>query len=212
LSSEDLPAKASTGLPTRGFDPRRIVLIGASTGGVDALTKVVRHFSDQCPPTLIVQHTGSSFTKSLIRLINGATDALVEEAAHGTALCPGHIYLPPDDQTHLCLSASGTICLDLMKGDLVSGHRPSIDALFNSARPYARHVSAALLTGMGRDGASGLTELRKSGAHTIGQDEKTSVVYGMPRIAHELGGVIEQLPIDKIGPALLRSSSRNVRT
>lgn len=209
------PAKKSAeprALPEKTtFDPKRIILIGASTGGIDALLKITRHFGKNCPPTLIVQHTGGSFAQSLIRLLDGATAADVIEARENAPLEPGHIYLAPGDQNHLCLSINQNPRLALRPGDLRTGHRPSVDVLFSSAIPYAQHVSAALLTGMGRDGASGLVQLRQSGAYTIGQDAATSVVYGMPRIAFELGGVCEQLPIEQIGPALLRASMAKAR-
>lgn len=200
------PARPMATHVDKSFDPRRIILIGASTGGIDALLKITRHFSEHCPPTLIVQHTGGGFAQSLIRLLDGATQATVKEAQDNAVLQPGHIYLAPDDRHHLCLSPRRDAHIALRSTDLVSGHRPSIDALFSSAKASADNVAAALLTGMGRDGARGLTELRQAGAYTIGQDEATSVVYGMPRIAKEFGGVCDQLPVDQIGPALLRAS------
>ena len=193
------------------FDPKRIILIGASTGGIDALLKTVRHFSEHCPPTLIVQHTGGSFAKSLIRLLDGATPASVKAAVDGQHVKPGNIYMAPGDGSHLCLEAGSQLRVALREHDLVTGHRPSIDALFLSARCYAPHITAAILTGMGRDGANGLLELHRAGAHTIGQDKATSVVYGMPKVAMELGGVAEQLPIERIGPALLRASLLKAR-
>lgn len=193
------------------YDPRKIILIGSSTGGIDALLKTVTHFSGTCPPTLIVQHTGESFANSLIRLLNGATAAHVSGATDGAPLLPGHIYLPPNNRTHMGIVGRGGLRVVLQAGEPMSGHRPSVDALFHSARPYAPHVTAALLTGMGRDGADGLLALRRGGAHTIGQDAATSVVYGMPRIAMEAGAVVEQLPLPRIGPALLQASTVKVR-
>ncbi len=190
---------------TKDLDPRKLILIGASTGGIDALCRVLQHFSDKSPPTLIVQHTGGGFSGSLIRLLNGATTAHVCEARKGSELQKGHIYLAPNGRSHLSVTAQQPPTIDLRSDDLVSGHRPSIDALFQSASRLAPHIVATLLTGMGRDGAKGLTDLSRNGAHTIGQDEATSVVYGMPRVAMELGGVREQLPIDAIGPAILRA-------
>jgi two-component system chemotaxis response regulator CheB len=194
------------------FDPRHVILIGASTGGIDALLKVIKTFDITCPPILIVQHTGGQFAKSLIRLLDGACRAKVLTAIDGMALAAGSIYLAPDDQSHMVLSANAKPRIRLDQSATLSGHRPSIDALFTSATNIAPHVSAALLTGMGKDGAAGLTELRSNGAYTIGQDEQTSVVYGMPRVAMEMGGVCEQLPLNSIGPALLRSCKAKVRT
>lgn len=187
------------------FDPRRLILLGASTGGIDALLTVTRNFDDQSPPVLIVQHTGGTFSKSLIRLLDSACAASVLAARDEMAVKPGHIYLAPDDQSHLALAQTRRPEINLKGTAAVSGHRPSVDALFQSALHCAPYVSAALLTGMGKDGAVGLTRLRQAGAFTIGQDRQTSVVYGMPRIAMEMGGVCRQLPIDQIGPALLAS-------
>ncbi|MEJ8561284.1 CheB methylesterase domain-containing protein [Yoonia sp. GPGPB17] len=187
------------------YDHNRLILLGASTGGIDALLMVTQCFDHRCPPVLIVQHTGGSFAASLIRLLNAASPANVIAAADNMALSPGHMYLAPDDQAHLVVAAGRQRHLALRKNAPISGHRPSVDALFNSAIPQAPKVSAALLTGMGKDGAAGLTKLRHAGAHTIGQDRQTSVVYGMPRVAMEMGGVGAQLPIQEIGPALLKS-------
>lgn len=195
----------------RQFDPKSIILIAASTGGIDALLKTVAHFPQTAPPTLIVQHTGENFAPSLIKLLDGATAARVGAAEDGGAVQPGHIYLSPHNRAHLCLTQRGGLRIMLQPGDLVSGHRPSADMLFRSARGYARHVTAAILTGMGRDGASGLLELRRAGAQTFGQDAATSVVYGMPRVAMEMGGVGTQLPLSKIGPALLSACQAKVR-
>ncbi|MEL6639795.1 MAG: CheB methylesterase domain-containing protein [Pseudomonadota bacterium] len=190
---------------TETYDPERLILIGASTGGIDALLTVTRHFDHQSPPVMIVQHTGGSFAKSLIRLLDGASPAKVIAASDGMPLSLGHVYLAPDDQAHLAITPRRNPHIALHHDAAVSGHRPSVDALFSSAVPQAAKVSAALLTGMGKDGAAGLTKLRQAGAYTIGQDRKTSVVYGMPRIAKEMGGVCAQLPIQQIGPALLKS-------
>lgn len=202
----DVPSARNTNtLPQQKYDPRKVLLIGSSTGGVDALCQVIGHFSAHCPPTLIVQHTGGRYAKSLIRLLDGATAAKVTAAEDGQPLRAGQIYLAPDDDAHLTLAATAQLRVKLTNDTLISGHRPSIDALFHSAVSYASHVTAALLTGMGRDGAEGLLALRLGGAQTLGQDEATSVVYGMPRTAMEMGAVAQQLPIQDIGPAMLRT-------
>lgn len=193
------------------FDPKRVILIGSSTGGVDALLKIIKHFPANCPPTLIVQHTGGGFAQSLIRLLDGGTAAQVHQARDGDRIAPGHIYLAPGDQAHLCLARGNPARIAMRTEALISGHRPSVDALFRSALDFAPRVTAAILTGMGRDGAEGLAALRNAGATTFGQDEASSVVYGMPRVAMELGGVDTQLPIHEIGPALLRASAVRMR-
>ncbi|WP_108384462.1 CheB methylesterase domain-containing protein [Yoonia sediminilitoris] len=192
------------------FDPTRLILIGSSAGGVEALLNVLKHFTNTCPPTLIVQHTGGQFAASLARLLDSGTAANVLPAASG--MCPeaGHIYLAPDDTAHLRLARSRRKRIEIWPGDPVMGHRPSVDVMFQSAIPFGQDIIAAILTGMGRDGANGLAALRRAGARTIGQDEASSVIYGMPRVAHELGGVEKQLPIHEIGPALL--SAAKLRT
>ena len=198
-----IPPQGITAAP----DPRAIILIGSSTGGIDALMQVLRHFGPASPPTVVVQHTGGQFAESLIRLLASATRASVVPADHQQPLRPGHIYLAASDRQHIRLSSQRPLRLCLDDAPRLSGHRPSIDALFQSAVTHAAHVTAALLTGMGRDGATGIAALRAAGARTIGQDEDTCVVYGMPRIAKELGGIEAELPIDKIGPALLRGQA-----
>ena len=193
------------------YDPRKIVMIGASTGGVDALTKVLCHFNAMTPPTLVVLHTGARFISSLIRLLDGLTGATVQVASHDLALKRGHVYLAPTDTHHLTVSPKDDRRIALAAADPVNGHRPSIDALFKSGASIAPHIVAGLLTGMGQDGARGLLALRSAGAHTIVQDQATSVVYGMPRVAAELGAAIAQLPIDHIGPALLKAARPDMR-
>lgn len=208
------PVEAANTAATRSAmacDPRRIFMIGASTGGVDALTRILCHFNHMTPPTLIVQHTGGRFVSSLIRLLNSVTDAQVEAAAHDMPLKPGHIYLAPDDAHHLSLAPRNSSRIDLIDAAPMSGHRPSVDVLFQSGVGYAAHITAALLTEMGRDGALGLKALRDAGAHTIAQNQATSVVYGMPRIAVEMGAAVEQLPLDQISDALLGTARSKVR-
>lgn len=201
------PKGLSAGLLTskRLTRSNRIVLIGSSTGGVDALLKVLSVMSADCPPTLIVQHTGASFGEGLARLLDRRLQPQVCVAKHGDRLLHGKVLLASGAQTHLKLSGKLNPVCALDVGDRISGHRPSVDALFSSAVPFASRITGVILTGMGMDGAKGLLDLRKSGAHTIGQDEATSVVYGMPGTAARLGAVAEVLPIGAIGPAILRS-------
>ena len=188
------------------FDPNRVILIGASTGGIDALLHVLSSFPSHCPPTLVVQHTGGGFKSSLVKLLDKSTQPKVIEAGDGMTLDAGRIVVAAGVQKHLGLGArNGRLISRLHESGPISGHCPSVDFLFESAVPIAAHVSAAILTGMGRDGASGLVALRAAGAETFGQDEATSVVYGMPKAAFELGGVCNQLPLEAIGDALLQS-------
>ncbi|WP_322895404.1 MULTISPECIES: chemotaxis protein CheB [unclassified Yoonia] len=196
---------------TQQADPRRVILIGSSTGGIDALMQVLRHFHPTTPPAVIVQHTGANFSDSLIRLLGTATKAKVTAATQNAILQTGHIYVATGDSHHVRLIEGVPPRIRLDQAMRISGHRPSVDALFHSATGFAQHVTAAILTGMGRDGADGLAALRAAGARTIGQDAATSVVYGMPRVAKSLGGVETELPIQKIGPALVQLAMQRKR-
>ena len=201
-------AKSESGLfrssPKTNYD--KTVLIGSSTGGIDALLNVLGTFPADCPPTVIVQHTGAAFSAGLARVLNQRVEPTVREARHGEVLRPGTVVIAPGSDAHLRLGNGKPLTCLLEKGERVSGHCPSIDTLFTSAVPTAKHVVAAILTGMGRDGAEGLLALRKAGAKTIGQDEATCVVYGMPQAAAKLGASEQVLPLSSIGPALLRAS------
>lgn len=204
------PETPRTGLlrsePARNAGIKRsekVILIGSSTGGIDALLQVLGGFPIDCPPTLVVQHTGAGFSTGLARLLDRAVAPQVREATDGEPITVGSVLIAPGSTCHLHLDTSSGWRCRLVEGEKKSGHRPSVDRMFLSAVPIARQVCAAVLTGMGRDGAEGLLALRRAGARTIGQDKATSVVYGMPRQAYELGAVDQQLPIGRIGAALL---------
>lgn len=184
---------------------KRIFLIGASTGGVDALLEVLGRFPEDCPPTLIVQHTRGRFTQGLARLLNSRVPPNVETATDGGSIEPGQVLLAPGDTMHLGLDPDNRTRCRLLSGDKVNGHRPSVDTLFRSGIPHARHITACILTGMGRDGAAGLKSLNEAGAYAIGQDKDTSLVYGMPRVAKEIGAVSQQFPLEAISGAMLNS-------
>ena len=192
----------------KGFDDG-FILLGASTGGVDALIRVLSVFPANCPPTLIVQHTGAQFTEGLAKLIDGHVAPAVELAQGGMKLAKGRIRIAPGGTHHLIMARAAGVC-SLVADPPCHGHRPSVDRLFRSAVPAAPRAAAALLTGMGRDGAEGLLALRQAGARTFAQDEARSVVYGMPRVAFEIGAVERQLPLEAIGPALLEARQRRM--
>ncbi|WP_428925847.1 CheB methylesterase domain-containing protein [Marinibacterium sp. SX1] len=183
----------------------RLAVIGASTGGVEALTAVLSHFPADCPPTLVVQHIGHDFVSGFARRLDRLCAAKVVEASDGARIEPGHVYVAPGLPAHLTLSTTGLSC-QLDPAPSQSGHRPSVDALFNSVERLGDRVVAALLTGMGQDGAKGLLRIRNAGGHTIAQDRDTCVVYGMPRVAQDIGAVIQQLPLNRIGPALIEAA------
>ncbi|NBB48588.1 chemotaxis-specific protein-glutamate methyltransferase CheB [Rhizobium sp. CRIBSB] len=192
--------------PTADFRVgRKIVAIGSSTGGVEALIAVLQKFPRNCPPTVITQHMPPTFTKSFAERLNRLCAPVVEEATDGARLEIGKIYLAPGGERHLQVSNASAPCCRLVERAPVNGHRPSVDVLFDSVAELAgRNAVGVILTGMGRDGASGLLKMRHAGARTIGQNEKTCVVYGMPRVAHELGAVEHQLPLASIGEEILK--------
>ena len=187
---------------------RKVVAIGASTGGVEALITVLQKFPVNCPPTVITQHMPPSFTKSFAERLNRLCAPRVEEAVDGARLEIGRIYLAPGGDRHLQIANASAPCCRLVERDPVNGHRPSVDVLFDSVAELAgRNAVGVILTGMGRDGAAGLLKMRHAGAHTIGQNEKTCVVYGMPRVAYELGAVEHQLPLASIGEEILKNTA-----
>lgn len=184
---------------------RKIVAIGSSTGGVEALITVLQKFPANCPPTVITQHMPSTFTKSFAERLNRLCAPVVEEATDGARLQIGKIYLAPGGERHLQVVNPSAPSCRLLDREPVNGHRPSVDVLFDSVAEVAgRNAVGAILTGMGRDGAAGLLKMRHAGARTVGQNEKTCVVYGMPRVAYELGAVETQLPLASIGEEILK--------
>lgn len=195
------PSEGSTFRPNG-----RVVAIGASTGGVEALLAVISRFPARCPPTVITQHMPGTFTRSFAERLNRSTEARVEEAADGAPLDVGRIYLAPGGSSHLEVVGGGGLRCRLVEGDPVNGHRPSVDVLFHSvARVVGSKSVGVLLTGMGRDGAKGLLAMHEAGATTIAQDEASCVVYGMPKVAVEIGAAQKQMSLEKIGGAILSS-------
>jgi two-component system, chemotaxis family, protein-glutamate methylesterase/glutaminase len=187
-----------------GTTGTRLIAIGASTGGVEALHHLLPAFPDNCPPTLIVQHISAAFAPAMAERLNGKCAARVQLAEPGIPLQPGHIYIAPGNDRHLVLSASDRLVTRMMPGDPVSGHRPSIDRMFDSvAALLGPSAVGILLTGMGADGARGLLAIREAGGRTIAQDEATSTVYGMPRAAAELGAAQKILPLPRIAERAL---------
>jgi two-component system chemotaxis response regulator CheB len=185
-----------------------IVAIGSSTGGVEALLAILTMFPDTCPPTVITQHMPATFTASFAARLDRASGAKVQEATDGALLEPGKIYIAPGGATHLEVVRSGGLRCRLVAGDPVSGHRPSVDVLFSSvAQAVGAKSVGVILTGMGRDGAQGLLALRKAGGKTLGQDEQSCVVYGMPRAAFEIGAVEKQVSLSSMGQSILDLAS-----
>ncbi len=187
----------------------KLIAIGASTGGTQAIEAVLRRFPVDAPGTVIVQHMPEHFTASFAKRLDNSCAITVREAKDGDVLTPGLALVAPGGH-HLVVQASGARWVARIKdGPKVHHQRPAVDVTFQSlARCAGRNVVGALLTGMGADGAKGLLAMREAGAHTIAQDEETSVVWGMPREAIKLDAAIEVLPLNKVAAGLLHAVGR----
>lgn len=199
--------------PLQDYRPgSKLLAIGSSTGGVEALHTVLATFPENCPPTVITQHMPPTFTASFAARLDKLCAPKVQEAEDGAPILPGHIYLAPGGAAHLEVTGGAQPRCRLTPGAPVNGHRPSVDVLFHSVcRSYGRRAVGVILTGMGRDGAEGLRAMRDLGASTIGQDEATCVVYGMPKVAFELGAVQRQVALSGIARAALDLCALEVR-
>lgn len=177
----------------------KVVIIGASTGGTEALKELLVTLPPDSPGVLVTQHMPAGFTRSFAQRLNSLCQIAVKEACHGDRVLPGHAYVAPGDQ-HLLLDRSGAnYTIRLSDGPPVCRHRPSVDVLFRSAANCAgSNAVGIILTGMGDDGADGMKEMRQAGAFTIAQNEETCVVFGMPKEAIARGGVAEVLPLNAI--------------
>jgi two-component system chemotaxis response regulator CheB len=204
-------AGAPTPAPLEHTPDGRVIAIGSSTGGVEALIAILSRFPANCPPTLITQHMPATFTRSFAERLDRLCAPNVAEARDGAALETGRVYIAPGGEHHLELGGAATLRCRLSDGPPVNGHRPSVDVLFRSvAKAAGRRGVGAILTGMGRDGAEGLLAMRCAGACTFGQDEASSVVYGMPKAAFEIGAVERQAPLDRLAAELLKAPSSTV--
>lgn len=184
----------------------KMIAIGGSTGGVEALFELLPRFPENCPPTIIVQQFGSGFTDALIDELDSVTHAKVTPAVDGTPIEQGHIYIPTSESAHMVIDRWPNPTVRLLPADPVNGRRPSIDLLFATVAKTARSDAVGvMLTGMGKDGAAGLKALRVTGARTICQDQATCVVYEAPSAAKAIGAVEIELPLDAIAAAALES-------
>jgi len=183
----------------RGRIDTQVIAIGSSTGGVEALQTLLASFPPDCPPTMIVQHVDARFAPAIARTLNTASPATVVLAQPDMPLERGHVYLAPGDDRHMLVAGTSRLHIKLRAGELISGHRPSVDALFHSvAQRIGAQAIGILLTGMGADGAKGLLAMHQAGAHTIAQDEATCTVFGMPRVAISLGAANVVAPLGRI--------------
>lgn len=201
------PASPATEVSSRGIKRHRsLFVIGASTGGVSALEAVLPQLDPSGPPVVIVQHMPGNFLQSFAERLERQLPQNVTLAQEGVPLRNGDVVLAPGTHRHTQVVRRHNEWYCVFAEDVDNSlHCPSVDHLFFSAVPEARKVSAAVLTGLGKDGAQGMLKLMEGGAVTFGQDEQTSVVYGMPRAAHSLGAVQHQLPIDRLGTQMRES-------
>ena len=178
----------------------KIVAIGASTGGTEAIFSVVKNFGTDIPGVVVTQHMPPGFTSMYAKRLNDQCRIQVKEAQTGDRVLPGHMLLAPGGDMHMhLLKVNGVYQVECKRGPKVNGHCPSVDVLFESvAKAAGSDAVGIILTGMGGDGAKGLLAMRKAGAKTIGQDESTCVVYGMPKVAYDLGAVQYQEKLDDI--------------
>jgi two-component system chemotaxis response regulator CheB len=183
----------------------KVIAIGASTGGTEAIKDVLTRLPANIPGIIIVQHMPPNFTKSFADRLNELCAIEVKEAKNGDFLGVGKALIAPGD-FHMVLRRSGArYFVEIGSGEKVSGHRPSVDVMFNSvAKTAGANAIGVILTGMGADGAKGLLAMRNAGARTIGQNENSCIVYGMPKVAYEVGGVEKQYELDLIAQAVVR--------
>ncbi|CAB3761061.1 Protein-glutamate methylesterase/protein-glutamine glutaminase [Paraburkholderia humisilvae] len=193
------PAGAATPAPLFNnplVSTEKLIIVGASTGGTEAIREVLVPLPPDAPAVLIAQHMPPGFTKSFAQRLNGLCRITVKEAEHGERVLPGHAYIAPG-HAHLLLARSGANYIAHLSDDPpVNRHRPSVDVLFRSAAQHAgKNAVGVILTGMGRDGAAGLLDMRRAGAYTFAQDEASCIVFGMPREAIAMGAADDISPL-----------------
>ena len=182
----------------------KLICVGSSTGGTEALKEFLLRMPASSPGMLITQHMPESFTHSFAVRLNGLSAMTVKEAVHNERILPGHAYIAPG-HSHLLVKKSGAYYFtELSQSEPVNRHRPSVDVLFNSAaQVLGPNAVAVIMTGMGKDGAQGMLAMRKAGARTIAQNEATCVVYGMPKAAVEIGAAMEVVPLPEIAARVM---------
>lgn len=192
------------------FVSGKIVAMGASTGGTEALYNVLKMLPPTMPPTVIVQHIPPVFSKLFAERLDKQTNLSVKEAEQGDYLEVGKVLIAPGDKHMRIKKIGDRYKVEVFEGEKVNGHCPSVDVLFDSvAKEAGKNALGVILTGMGYDGAKGLLSMRRKGAMTLGQDEKSSVVYGMPKTAYEIGGVEKQLALSDIPKAMIQQLKKS---
>jgi len=182
----------------------KLIIVGASTGGTEAIKDFLMPLPPDSPAIMIVQHMPPGFTRSFAARLNGLCRITVKEAEHGERVLPGYAYIAPGDR-HLALARSGANYVAQLNDDPpVNRHRPSVDVLFDSAAIHGgKNVTGVILTGMGKDGARGMLRMKDAGAYNLAQDEATSVVFGMPKEAIALGGAHEVVPLQNMAQRVM---------
>jgi two-component system chemotaxis response regulator CheB len=183
----------------------KIVAVGASTGGTEALRELLERMPANAPGMVIVQHMPEKFTANFAARLNSLCRVTVKEAANNDSVIPGQVLIAPGNRHTLLKRSGARYFVEVKDGPLVSRHRPSVDVLFRSTARYAgKNAIGVIMTGMGDDGAKGMLEMKEAGATNIAQDEATSVVFGMPAEAIKLGGVDRVVPLHNIADEILR--------
>lgn len=184
---------------------KRVIAIGASTGGTEATLKILKGLPEDTPGIVVTQHMPPGFTKMYADRLDKICNMEVKEAVNGDRVETGLVLIAPGDKQMKLMKDDKGYYVSCRQGEKVSGHCPSVDVLFNSvAQAAGKNSVGIILTGMGKDGAQGLMDMKKAGAYTIGQDEKSSVVYGMPMVAYNIGAVAVQASIENIADILIR--------
>jgi len=199
----------NSGINTSRGSSNKIIAIGASTGGTEAIFNIIKYFPKDMPGIVVVQHMPPVFTRLYAQRLDSSCPMEVKEAVNGDMVLPGRVLIAPGDYHMKLKKRDGNYFVECAKGQRVNGHCPSVDVLFNSVAEVAgRNAIGIILTGMGSDGAKGLLAMRNKGARTLGQDEKSSVVYGMPKVAFDIGAVEKQASLEAI-PQLVFSLLKN---
>lgn len=186
----------------------KLIMIGSSTGGTEAIRQVLEPLPANSPAIMITQHMPAGFTRSFVQRLDGLCAVEVHEAEDGQRVLPGHVYLAPGGVAHMKLARSGAnYVVKLDYTEPVNRHRPSVDVLFHSAAQVAgKNAIGVILTGMGKDGAQGMLAMRQAGALTFAQDEASCVVFGMPREALLIGAAEEAVPLNEMSERILKSA------
>lgn len=202
--SEASNARSANPITFSRHSTEKLIVIGASTGGTEAIREVLMELPADSPAVVITQHMPPGFTTSFAKRLDGLCKIRVKEAQHGERILPGHAYIAPGGM-HFSVARSGAnYVAEVFDGDPVNRHKPSVEVLFLSvAKNVGPNAVGVMLTGMGKDGATAMLEMRNAGSHNIAQDEASCVVFGMPKEAIAVGAVEEVLPLGKIGQAVM---------